>query len=87
MSSVKALTRPQLSILTSFYEAGGAADLDNHCRLIVGPTRHPLAGDAQTWLVLVAHGMVAGERGKVIITEAGRGVAEGVIAGRVRESA
>lgn len=86
ISATKPLTRPYLSILVTFHEAGGAADLDNHCRIVVGPGRHPMPGDTLVWMLLMAHGMVAGEGGRVIITELGRATAEGIIAGRVRES-
>lgn len=85
-SITKPLTRPHLSILTTFHEAGGAGDLDTHCRLVVGHSRHPMPGDAMVWLLLMAHGMIAGEAGRVIITELGRATAEGIIAGRVREA-
>lgn len=86
MSITRPLTRPHMSILAAFYEAGGAADLDISYRLVVGPTRHPMPGDTQTWLLLVAHGLVAGEHGKLILTQLGREAAEKVIAGRVREA-
>lgn len=86
MSITKPLTRPHMSILTTFYEAGGAGELDIHCRLVVGHARHPMPGDSQTWLLLVAHGLVAGEGGRILLTEAGREMAEGVIAGRTREA-
>ena len=86
-STTRPLTRPHLSILATFFEAGGAGDLDIHCRVVAGPTRHPMPGDSATWLLLMAHGLVAGETGRVVLTELGREKAEAVLAGRVRESA
>jgi hypothetical protein len=38
-------------------------------------------------LVLVAAGMVAGENGQLILTQLGRDTAQGILAGRVRDSA
>lgn len=86
MINTKPLTRPHMSILTQFHEAGGAGELDIHGRLVVGQSRHPMPGDSSTWMVLVAHGLVAGEGGRILLTEAGREMAEGVIAGRTREA-
>lgn len=80
------LHRAQLAILTALHEAGGSGDLDINGRVLVGPDRRPLVSDLQAWLVLVAAGMVAGEHGRLIVTELGRDTAEGVIAGRTRES-
>lgn len=85
--STKPMSRAYLSILTALHEAGGSGDLDPYSRVMVGPTRHPLPGDATAWMVLVAHGMVAGEAGRIVMTELGRNTAAGVVAGRVRESA
>ena len=87
MKGVRPLSRPLLSTLLALHEAGGAADLDVHCRLVVGHDRHPLPGDANSWLTLVAHGLVAGERGQIIMTEDGRDRALAAVAGQVRESA
>lgn len=84
--ATRPLTRPYYTILTEFYEAGGAGELDMHCRIVSGPTRHPLSGDPNAWLMLMAHGLIAGEGGQVIMTEAGRVAAQGVIAGRTREA-
>ena len=84
--TIRQLTRPHLSILSQFHEAGGSGELDVHSRVVVGPTRHPIPGDTNAWLLLVAHGMVAGEGGKMFVTDLGRTTAETVIAGRVREA-
>lgn len=86
MSELRPLNRSYLSILASLYEAGGSGDLDHHARIMVGAAKHPLAGDAPTWLALVARGYVAGEDGRIMLTDAGRAAAEAVIAGRTRES-
>ena len=86
MSTTRPLSRAYLSILAALHEAGGSGELDTHCRVITGPTRHPMPGDANAWLVLVAHGMIAGELGRVIVTDLGRQTAEAVIAGRTTES-
>ena len=84
---MKTLTRPILSVLLALHEAGGAAELDTHCRLVVGHDRHPLASDVYSLLTLVAHGLVAGERGRIIMTEDGRAKAAELVAGQVRETA
>lgn len=75
------LNRAHLSVLVHLYEAGGSGDLDANGRVVVD-TRHPVPGDAFTWVKLVSYGFVAGERGKMIVTELGREEAERVIAGR-----
>ena len=86
MTGVRPLSLSLTTILASLHEAGGAAHLDTYCRLVVGHDRHPLPGDASSWLVLVSHGLVAGEDGRIIMTEAGRAKADEIIAGRVREA-
>lgn len=78
------LPRPYLTVLVSLAEAGGFGKLDTHGRITVGPTNHPLQGDVVTWMVLVSRGLVAGERGQIMLTAIGRDVANEVIAGRVR---
>ena len=86
MSDQRPLNRSYLSILASFFEAGGSGSLDHHARVMVGAAKHPLAGDASTWMALVARGYVAGEDGRIMLTDAGRAAAEAVIAGRTREA-
>lgn len=86
MSDLRPLNRAYLAILSAFYEAGGSGELDMHHRVIVGPTRHPMQGDPGAWLVLVSRGLVAGERGKILLTQEGRDEAEREIAGRTREA-
>ena len=81
------LPRPYQSILAAFHEAGGAGDLDMHGTIIVGPTKHPMQGHAVAWLTLVARGLVAGERGKIMLTDEGIAEAQAILKGRVRESA
>ena len=86
MTDLPALKRPELHLLATLYEAGGHGVLDQHSRIVVGPTRHPIPGDSVVWMKLVAYGVVAGERGSIMLTELGRAEAEKVIAGRTRES-
>lgn len=65
-------TKLDLTVLASLVEAGGSGELDVRGRVVVGknpPT--PLIADATTWLRLVADGLVAGEYGKIIVTELG----------------
>ena len=87
MTHLPPLKRAELSLITTLYEAGSSGILDTHSRILVGPTKHPIPGDAIIWLKLVARGLVAGERGLMILTEAGREAALKVIASRTRESA
>lgn len=66
-------TKLDLTVLAQLVEAGGSGELDVRGRVVVGknpPT--PLIADATTWLRLVADGLVAGELGKIIVTELGR---------------
>ena len=84
--AVRALPRPFLTILANLAEAGGHGALDRHHRVIVGPQKHILPGDPGAWLRLVAAGLVAGEDGKLILTELGREVVAEYAAGLVRES-
>lgn len=86
MTDLPPLKRAELSLLATLHEAGDHGTLDPHSRIVVGPTRHPIPGDSIVWLKLVSRGLVAGERGHIMLTEAGRAEAEKVIAGRTRES-
>ncbi len=86
MSDLTPLKRAELALVATLFEAGGHGTLDMHSRIVVGPTRHPIPGDSIVWLKLVSRGLVAGERGNILLTEAGRAEAEKVIAGRTRES-
>jgi hypothetical protein len=81
------LNRAYQHLLTCLADAGGSADLDKHGRLVSGPQRHPLQGDSVAYLVLVSRGLIAGEGGKIILTEAGREAVRVSGAGRIRESA
>lgn len=69
-----------MSILVSFYEAGAAGELDIHHRIKVNG--QPIQGDAGSWLVLVSRGLVAGERGQILLTQEGRDLAEKELASR-----
>lgn len=67
--------------------AAGHGIIDRNGRVCVGPIKRPIIGDALGWLILVSHGLVAGEREMIIPTEGGRAYAETLGKGRVRESA
>ncbi len=86
LQTLAPLARPIMAILNNLDEAGGAGDLDQYGRVVVGPTRHPLPGGATEWLMLVARGYVAGERGRIIMTEQGRKAAAKLRAGLVKEA-
>lgn len=86
-TAVQRLPRPHLTILGHLADAGGWGELDRYGHVTVGPTRHPIPGDPLAWLRLMAAGLVAGEDGRVILTELGREVAAERAAGLVRESA
>jgi len=77
------LSRAQIALLTGLYALGGSADIDMHGRLIAGPIRETLPGDPVAWLVLVAQGLLAGEDGRLILTQEGRDVAAHWVNGRV----
>lgn len=85
MSTDRQIPRAYLSVLAALMEGGGSGELDLQSRVLVGPTKAPLAGaDHVSLLRLVAEGMLAGERGLMILTEAGRTKAQEVLAGRLR---
>lgn len=84
--AVRKLPRPYMTILGHLAEAGGWGELDRNGHVTVGPTRHPIPGDPLAWLRLMAAGLVAGEDGRVILTELGREVAAEYAAGLIRES-
>lgn len=79
--------RLYLDVLTELHQAGGAGTLDLHGIIWAGEPKGRMPGDPLIWMMLVSHGMVAGEAGKIIVTEAGRVAAEATLAGRVRTSA
>jgi len=79
---------PHLAILLgTLAEAGGFAEMDAFGRLVVGATKLPLPGDPVSWLRLVADGHIAGEHGKLIMTEAGRVATAFLAEGQVRRAA
>ena len=76
-----------ISAITEMHELGkGSGTLDLHGRVEIGPTRRLVPGDAVLWLRLVAAGLVSGEGDVLLLTEAGRALAEKSIAGRTREA-
>lgn len=79
------LPRAYLTILAQLDDAGGAGTIDRYGRVVVGDTRHPISGDATTWLNIVAHGLVAGEDGKLIMTQLGRDVIADYREGLIRK--
>lgn len=82
---MKSLKPFESQMLAHLVEAGGGA-LDRFGRVCVGPISDPLPGSATAWLVLVSEGYVAGERGRILPTEAGRSAAATYATGRVREA-
>lgn len=70
------LPRGYAQLLCNLANEGGAGELDRYGRVVVGPGRALLAGGPEAWLRLVAEGFIAGERGKVFVTEAGRAEAQ-----------
>lgn len=80
------LTRHHQHILGQIADAGGHCDLDMYGRLTSPQTRAPLAADGPAVLVLVAHGLVAGEGGLILLTEAGRAAVTAHRMGQVREA-
>lgn len=83
---MKPLTPHHRQMIVDFVTAGGSGEIDNAGRVCVGPLRKPIPGDAVAWLLLMTHGLIAGERGLVLATEEGRAMAEGHVGGSVRES-
>ena len=77
---------PYLSLLAQLIDEGGSGDLDRYGRITVGPTKSILRGTSVEWLYLVAQGAVAGERGKIIVTESGRELGARYVNGRERTS-
>lgn len=80
MSELRPINLVYMTILIAFYEAGGSGELDIHNRVKAGG--QPLQGDSGAWMVLVARGYVAGERGKILLTQEGRDVAAEELASR-----
>lgn len=66
-SAISVSERP---LLVALSEVGGGASLDQFSRLVVGTRILP--GHVGAWLKLVSKGAVAGEFGRIILTEAGR---------------
>ena len=82
-----ALKHAESHLVSELFSAGGSAALDLQGRIIADckPPK-PLPNDLMMWLRLVQVGVVGGERGKLMLTEVGRAVAEKVLAGRTREA-
>lgn len=80
------LTRAQAAAIVILYQAGCSAGLDMQRQVYAGNPLRRLPGGLADWIVLVALGFVAGEGGRLILTEAGRKLAEDEIAGRTKEA-
>jgi hypothetical protein len=75
------MTRPPIhrayaTLLCNLADNGGSAELDQHSRCVVGPSRSLIPGEPYAWLKLVAEGFIAGEGGKILLTETGRAEAQ-----------
>lgn len=84
--------KKDLNVLALLIENGdGAGVLDVHGRVCTGPTRKAIIADPTSWLRLVAAGLVAGEHGKILVTEEGRAqtvrLVGGYVAGRPETAA
>jgi len=83
--SLPTLHRGYIAMLCNLADNGGSGELDRHGRVVVGPTKSLIAGSPEAWLKLVTYGLLAGEEGKLILTEAGRAEAkrysDGLVAG------
>lgn len=65
------LTEAQNEKLAWLHERGGSGYLDRYGRMVAGgDVGHPAW--QQSWLNLVAHGMVAGGEGRLTVTDYGR---------------
>lgn len=71
-----AIPRAYAMLLCNLADNGGAGELDRHARVLVGATRALIAGGPEAWLRLVTEGYIAGENGKLMLTEAGRAEAK-----------
>ena len=71
-------------LLMAFADEGGAADVDIMGRPVVGRT--PLIGTVKDWFDLVAMGLVAGEGGKLLLTDEGHAEAARLKQGQVRHA-
>lgn len=78
-------SRYQTQMLMELVEAGHGR-LDKQGRVTVEPIGRPITGDPVAWLVLVSLGLVAGEDGLVLPTQAGRDMVTHRIGGTVREA-
>jgi hypothetical protein len=76
------MTRAHLAVLEAIEEAGGGAVYDAVSGNVCAGTPRQAIAQAGAVLVLVAHGLVAGERGRLILTQEGREAVSGLRAGR-----
>ncbi len=68
-----------VSMLETIYKAGGEALLDRDYKVVVGPTKKPIPGNASQFLWLVSRGLlIGGSQGKLFLTDDANAVIEGV---------
>lgn len=82
----QALPRSHLSLVSQLEIEGGVGWLDIHGFVHAGQLRALIPGDARAWLVLVSHGLIAGEHGEIMLTDKGREAAKKYQDGLVREA-
>jgi hypothetical protein len=78
------LNRAYIMALQELYDHGGSAKLDAQGSLRIPPDNRALTGHPVSWLVLVAQGYLAGEDGRLIISELGREAVKAYRQGRTR---
>ena len=78
------MTRHHLSIIEQFSRNDGYGELDRYGRILAGPNRDLMNGDTIAWMQLVSEGLVAGEFGRVLLTEAGRQAADNYLASQTK---
>lgn len=86
MMKPRELPRPHVALLMALYENNGAGRLDQWGRVQAAKDAKPIVGDAASWMRLVALGLVAGEGNMILLTQAGRDLADYFERGRVREA-
>jgi hypothetical protein len=80
------LPRAFMSIVHQFSQAGGYGQFDHQRQFVMkaGPHQAIISGDAIAWIRLVQAGLVSGEGGRLLLTEAGRAAAKSYQDGLVR---
>ena len=65
------MTEDQLAALRWLHERGGSGVLDPHGRVLAGG-ESKTQGSWPCWLRLMIHGYLAGQDGRIVITDKGR---------------